>query len=312
MSQTIAITGATGFIGGHLLAALQARGAAVRALTRRDRPAQPGLVWVPGDMGDRAALLRLVEGADAVIHCAGMVKARTTGAFFDANAGAVARLADAVLAGAPAARVVHLSSLAAREPGLSDYAASKAAGETVLRQTGGLLWTALRPPAVYGPGDMEILKLFKSLKFGVGFLPGHRHGRVSVIHVHDLTAAVLALLDAPAAHAQGRVFELDDGRPGGYALSEVYETAAAILDRPVRLLTVPAPALTLAGGVNQAFSLLVGRDPMLTPGKVRELTHPDWVAQDPLLNATGLWQPQIALDQGLAGTLAWYRHNLLF
>lgn len=312
MSQTIAITGATGFIGGHLIEALQARGADLRALTRRDRPARAGLTWVPGDMGDRAALQRLVEGADAVIHCAGMVKARTTRAFFDANAGAVARLADAVLAGAPAARVVHLSSLAAREPGLSDYAASKAAGETVLRQTGGLSWTALRPPAVYGPGDMEILKLFKSLKFGVGFLPGHRDGRVSVIHVHDLTAAILALLDAPAAHAQGRIFELDDGRPGGYALAEVYETAAAILDRPVRLLTVPAPALTLAGGVNQAFSRLVGRDPMLTPGKVRELTHPDWVAQDPLLNATGLWQPQIALGQGLAGTLAWYRHNLLF
>ncbi|MDA5193652.1 NAD-dependent epimerase/dehydratase family protein [Govanella unica] len=310
--QTIAITGATGFIGGHIMAALLARGDHVQALTRRARPDQAGIRWISGDMADDDALARLVRGADAVIHCAGLVKARSKTAFFDANADAVARLLSHVRAETPTARVIHLSSLAAREPGLSDYAASKAAGETILHETSDLLWCGLRPPAVYGPGDMEILKIFKSLKFGVGFLPGGRAARLSLIHVQDLMAAVLALLDAPQASVRGQIFELDDGRPNGYGLAEVYEIAAAILGRRVHLLPVPARLLGLIGALNQILSRLTGQAPMLTPGKARELTHPDWVAQSPLLNRSGLWDPRIGLQDGLAETLAWYRHNFLF
>lgn len=306
---TVAVTGATGFIGGRIIRLLLETGHEVRALTRRGAVSSTdGIHWCHGAMDQRGALHDLCSGVDAVVHCAGLVKARSRDEFFAANARAVSDLATVLAEAAPAARLIHMSSLAAREPLLSDYTASKAAGEDVLRRGGTRPgWTILRPPAVYGPGDREILKLFKSLRFGLAFLPGGGHGRVSVIHVDDLAAAVLAVLAAPAPAVAGRVFELDDGRPGGYSLREIYAIAAEVTGRSIRNIPVAPQVLTFAAQANRAIARFRGQAPMVTPGKVAELLHPDWVAQRPGLNDSGLWQPQIALRDGLAATFEWYR-----
>jgi len=202
-----------------------------------------------------------------------------------------------------------MSSLAAREPHLSPYAASKAAGEQVLQESGDDLdWIIVRPPAVYGPGDFEILKLFKSLRFGIGLIPGGRENKVSVIYVEDL--ARLACNWAENPMFAGKTLEADDGAPEGYRIADIYTEAARLLNRNVRLVRTPSPLLTMAAQINTAMARLSGRPAMLTPGKVRELTHHDWVCR-PDDQLSNFWSPEYRLAEGLKATLAWYRSNRL-
>lgn len=310
--ETVAVTGATGFIGGRIIDRLLRQGLQVRALTRRPAamPERQGLTWIRGSLDDDISLRELIGGAHALVHCAGLVKARNRTEFFAANADAVRRLAAIAATRSPDFHLLHLSSLAAREPLLSDYAASKAAGEEILRsEASDLGWTILRPPAVYGPGDREILKLFKSLRLGLAFLPGGGARHASVIHVDDLSAAVAAILANPGRNSPAfrGIFELDDGQPGGYELAEIYALAAELLDKRLRMVTVTPQVLTFAARANRAIAHLRGRAPMVTPGKIAELLHPDWVARSPNLTETGLWRPEISLRDGLAATLQWYR-----
>lgn len=147
--SVLAITGATGFVGRRTLALALEAGHSVRALTRRPQPPQAGVTWVAGALDTPDALADLVRGADAVIHIAGVVNAPTPEGFTRGNIDGTR----AVLAAAEAAgvgRFVHVSSLAAREPGLSQYGRSKAGAEDAVRASP-LAWTMVRPPAVYGP-----------------------------------------------------------------------------------------------------------------------------------------------------------------
>lgn len=139
----LAITGATGFVGSAVLDAARAEGHAVRALARRDQPAREGVTWVRGDLNDAAALAALVQGADAVIHVAGLTNTPDPAAFESANVTGTANVLAAMRA-AGVKRLVFVSSLAARMPGLSLYGASKAKAEALVEGSG-LDWT--RAPA---------------------------------------------------------------------------------------------------------------------------------------------------------------------
>lgn len=310
MPPAVAVTGATGFIGPHVVRRLSADGWRVRVLTRRALdPSQlgPNVETIRGALDDPASLQRLVHGADAVVHIAGLIKARSRDAFFQGNAVGVGRLVEIAAAAPSPPRFVLMSSLAAREPGLSDYAASKHAGEQALRAAGGALpWTILRPPAVYGPGDRATLLFFRSV--GRGFAPvlGTEQARLSLIHVEDLAAAVGALL--PDERSQGMVAEVDDAS-GGYGWREMIEVAAAAFGRHCRILRVPMAIPYSLGSLNMLLARLTGYTPMLTPGKVREFYHHDWVCDSsPLIERTA-WRPMIPLRQGFASTIAWYRQQ---
>jgi nucleoside-diphosphate-sugar epimerase len=194
-----------------------------------------------------------------------------------------------------------MSSLAAREPQLSHYAASKRRGEAALAATSpSLRWTVLRPPAVYGPGERELAPLFRWIARGVAPLPSGAAGRFSLLYVDDLAQAVLRWLEADAG--DGRVFELDDGRPGGYDWDAVLVAAARVLHgkRPVRRIAVPGAILRVVAHANLAAASLLGYAPMLTPGKLREISHPDWLCDShDFAEATG-WRATVLLEQGLA------------
>lgn len=298
--KRVALTGATGFVGGHTLDHLLGQGYSVSALTRRAMPARDGVTWVEGDLTRDRALAALVEGADAVIHVAGLIKARRDGEFFDVNVGGTGRLI-AALAGRPV-KFVHLSSLAARERHLSAYAASKAAAEDLLAQTTGLDWTILRPPAVYGPGDRETLVFFKAAATRRPLLPGSPRHRSSLIHVHDLASALEAALRLPGL--SGKTADVHDSRDGGYALADVLALIAGRTGwhRP---LFLPPAVLGSVGGMVRIASMLTGGVPMLTPGKARELSFPDWVCRDRTLEACG-WRASIDAERGLRDTRVWY------
>jgi nucleoside-diphosphate-sugar epimerase len=305
----VAVTGATGFIGPHVVRRLCADWQ-VRILTRRAvDPAQIGadVEVVRGDLDDRASLQRLLDGVDAVVHIAGLIKARSRAEFFRGNAESVGRLAEVAAAAPAPPRFVLMSSLAAREPDLSDYAASKRSGEEALIAAGGALpWTILRPPAVYGPGDRATLVFFRCIGHGFGLVLGSERARFSLIHVEDLASAVGALL--ADNRGAGLVAEIDDGA-GGYTWRQMIEAAAAAFSRRARIIRVPMAVPYGLGLLNQALASLPSYTPMLTPGKVRELYHSDWVCDpSPILARTG-WQPKVPLRQGFATTIAWYRQQ---
>jgi nucleoside-diphosphate-sugar epimerase len=304
----VAVTGATGFIGRALCRRLDALGIPVRALVRRAQTDLPeGVTRVHGSLSDPAALAALVRDVPVVIHCAGAVRGADRAAFDAVNVDGTAALIDALIdpgtggtGQAPAARLVLLSSLAAREPQLSDYAASKRAAEALL--TAGLPFDhcILRPTAVYGPGDVELQPLLTAMARGLAPVPGHPDHRVTLIHVDDLVDALLAA--ATTAPGPGP-FELADGRADGYRWPELAAAVRARTGRRVRLLPVPASVLLGLGRINRLRARGLGHAPMLTPGKARELLHPDWSCDTrPFRTATG-WAPEHDLAAGLATVL---------
>jgi uncharacterized protein YbjT (DUF2867 family) len=300
MGKTIAITGATGFAGGHAAAELLKRGHRLVALVRDPARARlPGEVRiVTGDLGNAAVLDGLVRGADAVVHLAGAVTGLSRADYFAVNEQGTAAVAAAAKR-AEVHRFVHVSSLAAREPQLSAYAASKRAAEQVFEASRTAI--ILRPPVVYGPGDRGTLPLIAALTRPVAMIPGRPQARFSLIHAEDL-ARVIA--DAVESGTHG-CFELSDGTEGGYGWADLIAAAQRVEGmsiRPVFLPKfVPAAVALAASGISR----LTGKPGMVTPGKIAELYHGDWVARGPgwpLADATGF-------EAGFARTVAWYRRE---
>ena len=290
---TLAVTGGTGFVGQRLLKLAVERGHRVRALTRRPQDPQPGIDWIAGDIG---ACGELCAGVDAVIHVAGVINARTAAEFNAGNVEGTRVVLDAAKA-AGVGRFIHVSSLAAREPALSSYGASKAASEALLPASG-LDWAIARPPAVYGPGDRETYELFKLAARGIALVP--MRGRASFIHADDLSAALLAL----ATGAASGVFEPDDGHPEGYEHGEFARLIGAAVGRQPLVLRVPSAGMLVGAAVDTALSHLRGRLPKLSFDRARYFAHPDWVSRGPVVPG---WAPQIAAPEGLAATARWYR-----
>lgn len=294
----IALTGGTGFVGKRLIDLAVTAGHEVRALTRRPQPDRPGVSWVAGALDTPAALADLVAGAGAVIHVAGVVNAPDRAGFALGNIEGTQAMIDATVA-ARVARFVHVSSLTGREPALSNYGWSKAESERRV-ETSPLAWTIVRPPAVYGPGDMEMLDTFRIAKLGIALTPPK--GRMAVIHVDDLARLLLALV---ASDAHRTILEPDDGTPGGFSHADFFATAIGeAIGRRVLPFALPRPLLTLAA---RADRLLRGADAKLTADRVSYMCHPDWTADPAKRPPQSLWQPQVATPAGLAETAAWYR-----
>ena len=237
----IAMTGATGFVGTDVLEQALGEGLRVNALTRRAQPPRARLKWVPGALEDAAALDTLVRDADAVIHIAGVVNAPDRAGFEAGNARGTVAVIDAMRRRG-IRRLVHVSSLAAREPELSDYGWSKALAERHVKASA-LDWTIVRPPAIYGPNDREMLDLFRMAKRGIMMLPPG--GRLSVIHVGDLARLLLAAAKE-TENSLARSYEVDDGTPGGWDHHDFGAAIGRAVGRQVRTVATPRWALGMA------------------------------------------------------------------
>lgn len=305
MSRTIAITGATGFIGGVLAQRLASTDWRIQALVRPEsyhkRPKDSAVEWFTGDLGDMDCLQRLVSKADAVVHCAGAVRGAVQKDFDQINVDGLARLVQAAAKQNPPPYFILLSSLAAREPQLSHYAASKLMGEKMLASySSDMPWCVLRPPAIYGPGDREMRPLFQWMLRGISPLIGSAKNRVSLLYVEDLVEAIVCLIHS-GKHQQ-RIYELHDGQPNGYSWQEIIDIVERLRGNSILRANIPVPIVTMMASFNLGIAKILGGSPMLTPGKVRELIHSDWVADNILLsNETG-WIPRITLEEGLRQT----------
>ncbi|HHJ34495.1 MAG TPA: NAD-dependent epimerase/dehydratase family protein, partial [Gammaproteobacteria bacterium] len=257
----LALTGATGFIGTALLSHLTAAGWRVRALYRprkgRVLPKIPGVEWFAGNLNDDAVINTLVKDVHAVIHCAGAVRGASRADFDRVNEEGALRLSMAAAQQTNMPRFLLISSLAARAPELSHYAGSKWRGECAIKTVSeDLRWTVLRPPAVFGPGDRELLPLFRSMAKGFAPLPAGAKGRFSMIYVDDLAAAVVHWLAADAGY--GQTMELDDGFAGGYDWDTVLDIGGRVLRNgaSVRRIPIPVSVLKFAAFTNLGASRL--------------------------------------------------------
>lgn len=313
------MTGGTGFVGSHLVEALRRRGDEVTALVRSPARAaileRFGVTLAIGDLHDAVALDHALSGVEVVYHVAGLTAARNEAEFQRVNVdGTAAVLAAAAKAGAR--RFVLVSSLAAAGPSprggrrtdleprtpVTRYGRSKAAAEDVVRE-GPLPWVIARPPAVYGPRDVEMLKIYQIARFGVAPIFGDGSQQLSLVFGPDLAEALALMGGTPGV--EGRIY--CPAHPEVVTSGELVRTIGRAMGRRMRLLPLPRP---LAGGILQVTGLaarLTGRATLLHPDKANEFFQPAWTCDPvPLERDTG-WRAAHDVVEGVAVTRDWYR-----
>jgi len=201
---------------------------------------------------------------------------------------------------AGAKRLVFVSSLAAREPELSAYGASKRRAETIVAASG-LDWTIVRPPGVYGPRDTDYLEMFRAATKGV--LPVPAGGRSSMIHVQDLARLLLALREGGEGITH-QIFEPDDGRDGGWTHADMARAIGDAVGKTVFPIPLPAFALHAGAMVDERVR---GRNARLTRDRAGYLAHKDWTVRRDRAVPPAVWRPEILTQNGLRDTAQWYR-----
>ena len=305
LEQPIAITGGTGFVGQAVLDVAGENGVMIEALARKHSDRQHTRVeWVLGDLHDQKALDRLAAGARAVIHIAGLTNTPDPAQFARVNVEGTANVIAAAKRDG-VRRFVFVSSLSAREPQLSRYGASKAEAEELVKASG-LDWTIVRPPAVYGPRDVDMFELFRTAKWGVVPLPPR--GATSIIHVHDLARLLLSLVESSNSAAtrptSKQTYEPDDGREGGWSHKELARAIGQAMGNRVLAPHLPKPVLEGAARLDRLFRRGGAK---LTADRVGYMCHPNWVARSDKAVPTSIWAPRIEGEVGLRQTAAWYR-----
>ena len=303
IKKTIAVTGATGFVGSTVIQQLKDMGYGIRALTRKERDPIIGVEWVEGALDNPILLERLCDGADCVIHIAGVVNAANKAGFETGNVDGTAAIIKAAKS-QNIRRFIHISSLSAREPQLSHYGASKAKAEKLVGASM-LDWTIIRPPAIYGPGDKEMLDLFIMAQKGFVMMPPK--GRASFIHVEDLARLIIALIPTHE-DATTQIFECDDGVEDGWSHDSFGRAIGMSIDTHVSAINMPKIMLKIAAFFDR---LLRGKRAKLTWDRANYLAHPDWVIDREKCPSPSLWKPKIETRQGLKDTARWYRKNNL-
>jgi len=305
----IAVTGGTGFLGAHLIKKLFDDGAEITALARRPENITAPIRIIKGDLNDQDAIDAIAAGTDIFFHLAGVTHARHAEDYHLAN---VCGAENAAVSAAKAqSKFIHISSMSAREPTVSPYAASKHESESVVSTASGdNPWLALRLPAIYGPGDTATLPYFKMVKSGFALEPKtDPPARASILFAEDAVEAMAA-----AAHTAptGHIYEVGDDRADGHAWSEIGETLATIYGKRARRIRAPRPLVAAYQGLSRAADLALKRTPSFREGQINEFFEPDWTARNHLLNKETDWRPQNSLKEGFAKTVHWYQnHGLL-
>jgi nucleoside-diphosphate-sugar epimerase len=313
------VTGATGFVGSHLVEALRGRGVEVTALVRSPAKAAGlaplGVRVVAGSLHDRPALAEAVAGQDVVYHVAGLVAARNEAEFLAANRDGTHNLVDSA-GRAEVQRFVLVSSMAAAGPAakgrpltgdepprpVTAYGRSKLASERVVTASG-LSWTVVRPPTVYGPRDLEVLKIFRLARLGIAPVLGDGTQELSMVHAADLAEALIRGGSCPAA--VGRTYYAC--HPEIVTGAELARAVGRVMGRSPALIRVPAPIGRGVLRVTEAAARLAGQTTILTADKANEFFQPAWTGDPgPLTQDTG-WHATRDLRRGLEETYRWYR-----
>jgi nucleoside-diphosphate-sugar epimerase len=323
--MTILVTGGSGFLGSHIVEQLSQSGRSVRALVRRSSNTKflrtlSNVELFDGAVDDRQSLEKAVAGVEAVVHSAGLVKARSLDEFMRVNARGTEALLDACLTQrATLKRFVLVSSITAGGPSdadgnpvpldaiprpVTDYGRSKLAAEqAALAKKDALKITIIRPPAIYGPRDREILAFFKSIKLGVLPLLGSPENKLSMAYGPDCARACIRAIDAEVP--SGSIFAVDDGAV--HTMAELIREAEAAVGKRA-FLRIPLPRRIVEGAalLSEAYGRVTNRAVMLTRDKCNELFD-QWVCDSSSTQRELGWAPSMTFSQGVQRTVDWYR-----
>ena len=328
MEPNILVTGATGFIGAVAVDYLKSRGYNVRVLIRPESIAEKALAMQvdirKGSYGDPASLRKVVQGVDTVIHLAGVTKSVDEKGYYDGNVLPVKNLLEAIMEINPGLRrFVLVSSLAAAgpadnfDPGIteedvpkpvSSYGGSKLEAERIcLSYRDRLPVTIIRPPAVYGPGDRDVLQFLVMLKRGLVLGAGDvKKQRLSLVHVEDLVRGIVMASESPAGI--GETFFITS--PKGYSWDELSANAAKELGvRHILKISLPKSLMKILGYVAGSISSITGRSGFLNRDKVSEMVQDYWVCSPQKAERRLGFTGAIPLEQGMRNTIAWYRER---
>lgn len=320
--MTIAVTGATGFVGSHVVEELVAAGHAVTVLSR-----SPGrLGWIRrqparvmyGDLEHPEVLRAFCAGQQVVVHVAGLTRAVTRAEFLRVNVDGSVRVLEAALAASPGlTRFVFLSSQAAMGPSpersaldedaprrpISDYGVSKSLAEDALaRYADRVPITVIRPPWVYGPRDRDTLAYFRLAARGIRLLVAPR-GLTSIVHAGNLARGIR--LAAESTRPGSRAYFLTDGED--LALGRIAELISDAVGRRGVGVRVPVAAVAVAAAAAELAARFTGRPPLVGWRKLGEVRHPNWLVSDCRAREELGYRPAFSTDRGLAETAAWYR-----
>lgn len=314
------VTGATGFVGGHLISALLKRGDRITALVRSPHKAQAlessGIQLVRGDLDDTAALARASSGQDVIYHLAGLVAARSEAEFLrvnregtrhlleaaSANSSAYFVLVSSAAAGGPSERGKPLTGTEPPRP-VTAYGRSKLAGEEVVKQ-GPLAWNILRPPAVYGPGDREVLKVFKIARTGIAPVFSGGRQELSLVYGPDLGEAIAAV---GHGNSRGRVYY--PCHPEVITSGEMVMAIGEAMGKSVRIIPLPFALARGMLGITGLAARISGKATILTPDKANEFFQPAWTGDPSSLSADTGWRAEHDFDAGARKTFNWYREE---
>ncbi len=319
-----AVTGATGFLGSHLADALIARGCTVRSLHRKSS----NLRWVKdtpielieGDLRSPDALKRLVQGADLVFHVAGVVKARTLEDYTAGNETATRNMLEAVRQYAPdCRRFLHVSSGTVGGPApsldrpireddppnpLTRYGITKAAAEAAVKEYTGILpWTIVRPPAMYGPRDTEILVYFKTFAGGLNTMMGFNEKHVSLLHSTDLVNGIL--LAADSDKAVGQTYNISSEH--FYTWPQVGRVTGEVLGRRGLSIRIPHSVVFAVAAVAQLMGAIQRKAVTLNIEKARDITQQYWIFDVTKARNDLGYRQTISLEDGIRSTIEWYK-----
>lgn len=325
------VTGASGFIGSHLIESLCESGYRLRVLVRKSS----NLQWVRGlpvelaygDIRDKASLAGACTGVENVFHFAALTSARTAEEFYAANHEGTRNLAEALAErGDGTGFFVYCSSLAAGGPAIATasrpfpvrtetdpdtpinpYGKSKLQGEQALKEiaksSGKIRPAIIRPPVVYGPRDQGVLELFRWIKRGILPLGGPEGARLCLVHVHDLVRAAKAVAELDLA---GTYYVTDDS---AYTWNEFGRRAAEYMHSDLREVRIPPVVSRFVASVGEMVGAVTGKPPMLNRWKVQEMRQAHWVCSSEKAFMTWGYEPEVDLDSGLEETLSWYRES---
>jgi nucleoside-diphosphate-sugar epimerase len=323
----VLVTGATGFLGSHIAEQLTREGHTVRALVRKSSKRDflerlPNVEFAYGSVEDADKVAEAVDGVDAIIHSAGLVKARSPEEFHRTNVDGTRNLIEAAKKRAPKLqRFVFVSSLAAVGPShdgkpvdgasagrpVTHYGRSKLEAEAVvLAAKSELPVVVLRPAAIYGPRDQEIFAFFQSVNRGVLPTVGKGDSTNSLIYGADCAEACIKALTAYVP--SGSTYFVEDGEPHGFR-SMVEAIEDALGKRAKLRLNLPMPVIWLAAVSSELYGKVTNKAVMLTRDKMNEIRQPHWVCSAEKTRTDLKWEPHVGLKEGTQLTARWYQDN---
>ena len=336
MNEKVLITGASGFIGHHLVQAALLKGFEVHAAVRRSSDisnlkvlddnstnSRP-LVFVYPDYSSKELLIPMLQegGYSYIIHAAGVTRAKSPEAYNLVNAEYTLNLAQAAFeADIPLKRFVFLSSLAALGPieytdqqpiiestkpnPVTSYGKSKLLAEKLVKGVKGLPLTIIRPTAVYGPGEKDIFIVFETLSKGLDLYIGNKPQRFSFVYAKDLVDATLAALSEEGKNVS--IYNISDGQQ--YDRYELAKLFGEISGKKSYRVHLPVGLIRIVASLLESFATFSKNMPVLNKEKINELTAANWNCSIKAANDNLHYIPQYNLREGLVETLSWYKEN---